>query len=194
MTDKAQRRTQILQAAERLLEHYGVHKTTVADIAREASIGVGTVYLEFGSKDDIIERVASQKHDLILGRLEEAARQHDSCAGQLRAVLDTRLDAFVNLMQCGTHACDLVHCDATPVESAWRAYQTAERQLVRDIIAEGVEQGELDSDDVERSTDTVLRAYLAFSPPWVFRARSLDAVRQNLQTMHALVLDGLRAR
>ncbi len=194
MSKKAERRTLILKAAERLLEHYGVGKTTVADIAREASIGVGTVYLEFGSKDDIIERVASRKHEAILERLQKASARGETCSARLCSVLDERLDAFLSLTEGGTHACDLIHCDASPVESAWGAYRDAERELIRELVAEGVDCGEFEAMDVERAADTILRAYISFSPPWVFRQASLDTIREHLAAMHRLVIDGLRKR
>ena len=50
----SRRSDQILDAAERLLRHYGRNKTTVSDIAREAGIAVGSVYLEFETKDAIV--------------------------------------------------------------------------------------------------------------------------------------------
>ena len=52
----------ILDAADRLLARYGYRKMTVGDLAREAGIGKGTVYLSFASKSEIalacIERMA----------------------------------------------------------------------------------------------------------------------------------------
>jgi hypothetical protein len=58
-TAEAERRQTILAAAERLLRHYGPGKTTIAEIAREADVGVGTVYLEFSSKDAILEALSA---------------------------------------------------------------------------------------------------------------------------------------
>ena len=48
------KREAILRAAWQLIRHYGYSKTTIQDIAREAGIGKGTVYLYFGSKADIM--------------------------------------------------------------------------------------------------------------------------------------------
>src|SRR5262249_16762278 len=49
----AQIRDAILDAAERLLARYGFKKTTIDDLAREAGIGKGTVYLHFPSKEEV---------------------------------------------------------------------------------------------------------------------------------------------
>jgi len=49
------RETRILDAAAALVLHYGLDKTTVDDIAREAGVSKGAVYLHFKSKDDLME-------------------------------------------------------------------------------------------------------------------------------------------
>jgi len=66
------RRLLILEAAGRLFRHYGPFKTTVADIAREARVGVGTVYLEFRTKDSILGALSSRRHDDVLRAIERA--------------------------------------------------------------------------------------------------------------------------
>lgn len=193
MSDLTDRRKHILAAAEKLLEHYGLTKTTVADIAREAAIGVGTVYLEFGSKDDIIEHLAGQKHAALLARLKEAAEGEASALDKLRALLDARVDAFLRYATCGTHAKELVHCRCKPVEMSWEDYVRKERALVAEVIETGCGTGEFDVADSDRAAATVLRAYTCFSPPWVFRDPATE-LRENLDAMHSLVLFGLVRR
>ena len=46
-------RGKILDAAERRLLHYGFKKTTIDEIAADAGVGKGTVYLYFDSKEEI---------------------------------------------------------------------------------------------------------------------------------------------
>ncbi len=54
-SDNPERETRILDAASRLMMHYGYDKTTVSDIAQEAGISKGAIYLHFASKDDLFE-------------------------------------------------------------------------------------------------------------------------------------------
>jgi TetR/AcrR family fatty acid metabolism transcriptional regulator len=60
------RRTQILDAAARVLADRGYHRTTVRDIAREAGIADGTIYLYFSSKQELLLALIAQ-----LGRVAE---------------------------------------------------------------------------------------------------------------------------
>ena len=54
-SDNEARRQRILDAAAALFIHYGYDKTTVSDIAREAGVSKGAIYLHFDSKDDLFE-------------------------------------------------------------------------------------------------------------------------------------------
>lgn len=191
--DTTDRRKQILAAAERLLEHYGVSKTTVKDIAREAAIGVGTVYLEFGSKDDIIKLLASKRHSSILDRLRDAVAGESSASDKLRALMNARAEVFASYATAGTHALDLVHCACHPVEMSWADYVQAEHMLVEDVLRAGVTAGEFDVASVESTAKAILCAYMIFTPPWVFRLRE-HILWDRLQAMHVLVLDGLVTR
>ena len=47
-----ERERRILDAAVRLIAHYGYDKTTVGDIAHEAGVSKGAVYLHWPGKDD----------------------------------------------------------------------------------------------------------------------------------------------
>ncbi len=69
----SERRQRILEATERLLRRYGPAKTTVADIAREAEIAVGAVYLEFASKDAIVEELSQGEHRAVMAAMRAAA-------------------------------------------------------------------------------------------------------------------------
>lgn len=53
----APRRQALLAAAADLFVRWGYDKTSVADIAREAGVSKGAVYLEFPSKDDLFRAV-----------------------------------------------------------------------------------------------------------------------------------------
>ncbi|MCH9684496.1 MAG: TetR/AcrR family transcriptional regulator [Deltaproteobacteria bacterium] len=49
------RETRLLDAATKLFVRHGFDKTTIAEIAREAGVGKGSVYLHFDSKEDLLE-------------------------------------------------------------------------------------------------------------------------------------------
>ena len=54
-TPNPERQQRILVAAAKLIAHYGYDKTTVSDIANEAGISKGAVYLHYKSKTELFD-------------------------------------------------------------------------------------------------------------------------------------------
>jgi AcrR family transcriptional regulator len=187
------RRQEILRAAARLVEQYGPAKTTVADVAREAQIGVGTVYLEFSSKEAIVEELSSARYADVLSAMTRAAERGSSYAARLCAVFDARTLALLRLADGGAHACDLVHCMSPAVGAAKERFLAGEKALLARLLEEGARAGELRASDPELLAATLIKAYMAFSPPLLF-AFPREAVRPALSAMHELVLGGIFLR
>lgn len=54
-SDNPERENRILDAASELITHYGYDKTTVSDIARQAGVSKGAIYLHFDSKERLFD-------------------------------------------------------------------------------------------------------------------------------------------
>lgn len=189
------RREHILEVADRLLRHYGPQKTTMADVAREANIGVGSVYLEFPSKDALVRELSKKHHRGILESMrfaaEEAATR--SSADRLVRVLEARAVGFLALVEAGAHACDLLHCSSEAVQEAQRAYHQEECAILEQVLRDGARNGEFDIPDLATTLRTLVLAYAAFAPPWIFK---IDQKRfgSDISAMHNLILNGLLRR
>ncbi|HBQ18766.1 MAG TPA: TetR/AcrR family transcriptional regulator [Myxococcales bacterium] len=184
------RRLLILEAAGRLFRHYGPFKTTVADIAREARVGVGTVYLEFRTKDSILGALSSRRHDDVLHAIERAWGDGQPAAERLAAALTARVDAFFANAE-GPHGADLFGCACPGVEDAHRSFAQRERDLFTGFLRAAAERGELRAPEPARDAHTLLLAYRAFAPPSIFQSPRAQ-VAEELERLHRLVLDGLR--
>jgi len=66
-------RDKILQAAEKRFWHFGIKKTTIDDIAADAKIGKGTVYLHFESKEEVALAIITQYKEKVLVDQEAVA-------------------------------------------------------------------------------------------------------------------------
>jgi AcrR family transcriptional regulator len=73
--EKTEKRDAILHAAWGLIRHYGYGKTTIDDIARQAKVGKGTVYLYFRSKKDIMLALTDLTNQRITRELERIASE-----------------------------------------------------------------------------------------------------------------------
>lgn len=166
----------------------------MADVAREANIGVGSVYLEFPSKDALVLELGRQRYRAILDSMKLAAEEgRGDNADRLVRVLEARAVGFLAIVSAGAHACDLLHCGNEAVKEAHHSYQAEEREILIEVLRDGSHNGELDVADPEVTLRTVLFAYAAFAPPFIFK---VDQKRfgSDIAAMHVLVFNGLLRR
>jgi AcrR family transcriptional regulator len=82
---------EITAAADRLLARYGYRRMTVEDIAREANIGKGTIYLHFPSKEAVILAVLNRHIEATLEALRQIAAGSAPAGERLADMLVARV-------------------------------------------------------------------------------------------------------
>jgi len=68
---KAARRDEILAAARRVFAERGFRGTTIADIAGEAGIALGTIYLYFPSKEAVFAALNQRLGEIVSGSVQD---------------------------------------------------------------------------------------------------------------------------
>lgn len=84
----------ILTAAFKVFARDGLHKGKIADVAKEAGVGKGTVYEYFRSKEDIFAAILNQFFDQIQWGLEEVNGQPLPADQKVARLLEMNLDWF----------------------------------------------------------------------------------------------------
>jgi AcrR family transcriptional regulator len=137
------KRAAILEAALGLFGQYGYRRTSIDDIAREAEIAKGTVYLSFASKEEIFRALAES----LLQRIDAAVREVRAGSGPIDArllgVLEAKFGLFFETVHNSAHAAELMdsknRLSAEMFDSADRSYM----KMLREMIAEAARRGEL---------------------------------------------------
>ncbi|MEJ2439663.1 MAG: TetR family transcriptional regulator, partial [Gammaproteobacteria bacterium] len=101
---KLERRAQILHAAEQLLKRHGHSAISVAEVARQAGIAKGTVYLYFKTKEEIYlglhERWVNLKLDTMTALLQDNTQVDGTVIGTVMA--DVMLSESYGLVTAST--------------------------------------------------------------------------------------------
>jgi AcrR family transcriptional regulator len=90
--EREERRQQILDAARLLLSRKGLKAVSVNQIARQAELGVGTLYFYFRSKEDIFASLQDEGLRLLHGVIAAAAAAADDPRDQLRGMARAYLE------------------------------------------------------------------------------------------------------
>ncbi len=76
--ERERRRQQIIVAAKRVFSEKGFSKTTMEDIAQEAELSPGTLYLYFKNKDELYASLSLRILQYMNIRLEDVKKEKDS--------------------------------------------------------------------------------------------------------------------
>ena len=195
----SQRRKQILCAAERLLKHYGFQKTTISDIAREAKVGVGTVYLEFSSKDEILAELSFKRHSSVLEAMSKAKAMEGSFTERLPYLLNERVQTFIKVAQDGQHGLDLLKCACMAVHQVHEKFRHQEEMLLAEFLRAAHQAGEFDVPQPEDVARIILAIYDRFFPSYGIALQqgdetSLKQLKRDLDLTHRIILSGLLKR
>lgn len=159
-----ERKSLILDAAAALFRHYGYSKTTVADIARKAKVGVGTVYLEFSSKEEIGAALSQRSHHEVLEEMRRAASGHGDFPRRFRAVMEARRRGLRKFADEGAHGLDLVHCGCPAADLVEKAFREEETRLLTGFLLSANYEQAFDCPEPDLTAKTVLAICDALTP------------------------------
>jgi AcrR family transcriptional regulator len=93
--ERERRRQQIMVAAKRVFADKGFNKATMEDIAKEAELSPGTLYLYFKNKDELYASLSLRILQYLLMRLEHVNRATmDSPQNRIQALKDAMYDVY----------------------------------------------------------------------------------------------------
>lgn len=81
----------IIDAAKKLMQQYGLSKTTMEDIAKAAGKGKSTLYYYFKSKEEIFDAVINQEMDDFFITVKTAVNKQVDASGMLKTYIITKI-------------------------------------------------------------------------------------------------------
>jgi len=90
------KKQEILNAAEKLFNRFGIKKTAVDDIALTAKVAKGTIYNYFGSKEGIIKEILNKKISLVEEKIENSIQNAKDPVAKLKLTLMQRFQIIAD--------------------------------------------------------------------------------------------------
>jgi AcrR family transcriptional regulator len=141
------KKTLIINAAVKVFAGQGLEKGKIADIAKEAGIGKGTVYEYFRSKDDIFRAIETMFISGTIEQLQLIAKSKKSPTKKIEEICQISLDLHNQLGDSvliiselwAQHSRGMLHGHSTEIfKEMYQDYY----KLIENILREGIEKGE----------------------------------------------------
>ena len=185
-------RQKILDAAEHRLWHYGYKKTTIDEIASDAGVGKGTVYLYFESKEDIGLAIMAQYKETSLNEIEAIAQdQQKTPTEKLTEMLQMPMLSAHRRCQESPATLELVVAMKPHVRAWLRPFLDREYALLAAVLEEGNRQEIFQVPDTLRTARTLKTMCLGFLPPYPC-VSDQDEIAAEIAEIVQLTTQGLR--
>jgi len=191
-------RESILDATDRLLARFGYRKMTVEDIAAEAGIGKGTIYLHFSSKEEVV----LSHVDRIVDRLKQQhlaviARSKHTALERIRQMLLARVLFRFDSIQHYTQSLNDLLAALRPGLLARRArYFEEEAQIFAEVLADGRASREFEIENEKAAARALLEATNGLLPYSLSTTElgEREEVERRATAIADLLLRGLLSR
>lgn len=187
-----EKREKILNAAIQVFAAKGFHYARVSDVAKEAGVADGTIYLYFNSKDDLLISLFEEKMEKIVQTFQQEVAQFDDAQGRLKKFIELHL----NMVAQAPSLAEVMTVELRQSSKFMREYKApmfgAYLDLLRDIIIFGQQNKEID----EKRDPNLLKRILfgaldELSLYWVHAKKPSSVLDQSIEELWLLCTNGL---
>jgi AcrR family transcriptional regulator len=190
-------RNTILDATDRLLARHGYRGMTMEELAREAGVGKGTLYLHFSSKEDVALSSIDRLIDRVKSELRRIACSTAPAPQRIRDMLVARVLFRYDHLGQDAQSLDALFAAVRPAFLGRRErYFNAEAEIISRVLIEGRDRGVFELDDPLATAHALIAATNALLP-YSLSPRELsqrDQIAQVAGRVSELLTRGLRVR
>ena len=168
---------QIIEAAVRVFAREGYYNSRVSDIAREAGIAAGTIYLYFKTKDDILVTLFRDKMAEFVSALRKAIAGEPDAASKVRRLVSLHF----RMLEENPELAEVVQVELRQGQKFFRGASSQEIgayfALIGSVLEEGVAERRFRSDlPIKVATKMLFGAMDQMATSWVLGKRGYQLV------------------
>ena len=130
----------------KVFSRQGFYQSTVAQIAREAGVADGTIYLYFKNKDDILVQFFSYRTKQVFERFRAEVNKSDNSLDKLRNLIRRHLTEFQRDRDMAVVYQVETHQNSRLADAQIREMSQMYQDLVSDIVETGQQEGRIRKD------------------------------------------------
>ena len=183
----------IIEAATKVFAKNGFYQSKIAQIAKEAGVADGTIYIYFENKDDILISLFEEQMKAVLDNMALQITKIDDPAERLEIFASTHLD----LIEKNKDMAEIIQVELRQSGKFMKEYKN-ERfmeylDIIGDIISEGQKRGLFRKDVIP---GVAKRAFFGaldeVSRFWVLSSRKQYDIKTIAKQISGFFLNGIR--
>ena len=183
----------IIEAATKVFAKNGFYQSKIAQIAKEAGVADGTIYIYFENKDDILISLFEEQMKVVLDNMTLQLAKIDDPAEKLEIFASTHLD----LIEKNKDMAEIIQVELRQSGKFMKEYKN-ERfleylDIIGDIISEGQKRGLFRKDVIP---GVAKRAFFGaldeVSRFWVLSSRRQYDIRTVAKQISGFFLNGIK--
>ncbi len=172
--NKSEKYNNILNSAGCVFAKYGFHKATISQIASQAGVADGTLYLYFKNKEDILCQYTNYKSDMVFKKMHAAVEKGKNAEEKLRHLIRCHLSEFQNDKDMAVIFRSEIRY-FRDIESQIKDISKVYLELLSEIIEQGQVEGSMRKDlFVALAKRYILGAVEGVISTWVFAGGRYD--------------------
>lgn len=183
---------QITEAATKVFAEQGFDKARMDDIASEANLSKGTLYLYFKSKDAIIKHLLDKLFEREFADLGEVAGTDRPASEKLVVFADTIVADLKNWSRLIPIMYEFLGrlFRQNVVQQAFKKYMSYYLDMITPIIQQGIDEGEFQVDDAEAVAITFGALFEGTILLWVYDKKRVD-LQKHIRAGVDLLMRGI---
>jgi len=187
---RAEKRARILEAASRVFACKGFLSATVAEVAREAKVADGTIYLYFRNKDDLLLRLVEARMNALCHAMEEVLARIEDPLEKLAAFIRFHLKMVEKSPEEAQVLIVELRQSGPDLKGALAELMRPYLAMLQQILEEGIAGGVMRPLDPRAVRHAIFGALDEVALAWLLRGRRFD-LSHNAEQLAELFVGGL---
>jgi len=183
----------IVSEAAKVFNRFGYKKTTMDEIAEQLGKGKSSIYYYFKSKEEIFQAVVEKEAVLLRSEVRKSIEGTSNPKEQIKNYVLTRMKIYKRVENFNNALKDnvLLHMDfVSTIRSSFNKYEI---ELVKKILADGVESGEFVIENPDLAAIGIVTALKGLQVPLLEYKDEIDVV-SRLDNMLRILFYGIVKR
>jgi len=191
------RRESILKAAQKVFAKEGFHQATIDEIAQEAELAKGTIYLYFKNKRALFYSLVEEKTEYLMNLLRKEAKREENPVEKLSAITRHQLEFyednrdFFKIITSESSRFELGLKDELRKRIMDRYLKYID--IVARVIEEGIKEGRLRALNAKKMAATLRGIIDALAFQWIL-SKKKESLVSNVPLIMELFLKGAEGR